>query len=395
MKNLLVFAFLVLLLVVPSLVLAPPKDYRFKVTDFPNYYAAAKMMASKSGALIYQPSQLQATENKFFPQLDGRMVPVNLPPFSLPLLLPLALVPPQAALAGWQILLILALATSFIALQHMFNLSNRATVYLGALVAVSGPAWEAIRHCQIAPFLLVSFLACLNALVQSKFVIAALALTPWLLKPHELLPFLLFLLGARKYLFLGYFFLISCFFGLISSFVLGQSAYTNYLAFAPSSWEITDFVNPTIRGQLLRYLGAVTPVALSLSTLIWILALLGLFWCGSRFKDHTSWVGYATLVSMPIGLVTAPHCHNYDLLLLLPSLVILVKTSPIGTLPIWWKTVLVLATTTLLLPIYIFVHYSYLLQGGFINPYFWTLLALSCYVLILATCQSKTPDASA
>lgn len=88
---------------------------------------------------------------------------------------------------------------------------------------------------------------------------------------------------------------------------------------------------------------------------------------------------------MPIGLFTALHCHNYDLLLLLPTIVVFMFGASTKNIPSKRKLVWLLPLVPLIMPIYNKVHYEYLLVGAPINLLFidLSIVALSSVIWLL------------
>jgi hypothetical protein len=78
------------------------------------------------------------------------------------------------------------------------------------------------------------------------------------------------------------------------------------------------------------------------------------------------------------------HCHDYDLLLLIPSLVAMtqLKSLPLGRYMPWIAAV---AAATFLQPFYADIHYGYLLKANpQLNPHFFALLVFALYTAWLA-----------
>ena len=92
-----------------------------------------------------------------------------------------------------------ALVCRFSLIKRIFELDFRGTLWLIAVMLCSGAAYEAMRIDQVSSFMLCGFCFALWALKEERPVLAALGMSVVLLKPQELLPMLLFMLGARKY----------------------------------------------------------------------------------------------------------------------------------------------------------------------------------------------------
>jgi hypothetical protein len=58
-------------------------------------------------------------------------------------------------------------------------------------------------------------------------------------------------------------------------------------------------------------------------------------------------------------------------------------------IPSWLLGLVALLVAAFAMPIYLPIHYNYLLRGGIINPYFWILSALSIGIIFFVF---KNPD---
>ncbi|HEY9793503.1 MAG TPA: hypothetical protein V6D22_24095, partial [Candidatus Obscuribacterales bacterium] len=87
---------------------------------------------------------------------------------------------------------------------------------------------------------------------------------------------------------------------------------------------------------------------------------------------------------LPLGLLTSLHCHDYDLLLLLPGMASLTRTVFWRKLSDWTKGAFMIGIAAFVLPFYNDIHYGFLLHGGTINPHFLLLLGFSFAMIISA-----------
>src|ERR1700735_1898209 len=91
------FAFIVLLM--PVIVLAPPGDSVYEVTDFFSYYTQARLLVEKPGQDVYDPQKLIARAREMYPALNSHgPYYVGEPPLSLTFLFPVAVLPREHAL---------------------------------------------------------------------------------------------------------------------------------------------------------------------------------------------------------------------------------------------------------------------------------------------------------
>ncbi len=353
--------------------------------DLPEYYASASLAVTGKGKAIYDLSALGMEEQRIFPSIGGRVIGFFIPPFSLPLLLPVVLMPTGLAPILWAIVLASAVVASLFVLRKTFKLSLVATLWLCAVVCLSGPLFEALRIGQLAPILLLSFSISLYMMSKGKDVAAGLALILMLLKPQELLPIMLYLAGARKWKLVGVVVGATAVLGAIGTLFIGLDGWREYTALVSDPSVNATYMQPqlcaTVRGQLLRLPGISPTVANFVS-----LATLALVSCGSVFAG---WklrgnVDGLLLVVVPLGLITALHCHNYDLMLLAPSVVALTRFPPAAKIPPVIALTALASSGVFMLPFYVMIYYQYILKGGVINPHFIALLIWSIVLAVFA-----------
>jgi hypothetical protein len=380
-RRLIALMIAVLAPVIPAILLFSAMQNPAPFSDLPEYYAAVNMIGQGKGALIYVWEQLGSVENALFPGMNGRIVGLFVPPLAVPLLMPLHWIPVDQSFAIWTAILVFAMVLSLCVLKFAFQMTSVQTLFMWSVLSISGPAYEAIRIGQLAPILLVGFSLACALMEMGATTAAALPLSVLVLKPQELLPFAIYLLGCGKYrtvLLLG---LISAVLAVVSILLIGFDGYANYANLISFSMQQTQGMqpelSPTIRGQLLRFLpnshGLVT--AIGIGTLS--ISLLAIFFLGRRFRRRPGWLWAGLIGAMPLGLVSSLHCHDYDLLLLVPTAVALLKTSAARKLPTWLKLAVILSFPVFLLPAYTYIHYEGLLRGMTVNPLFVVLLILS------------------
>lgn len=345
------------------------------VNDLPEYYAGASLVAAGKGEAIYQLGMLAAEEQRIFPAMGDRIVGLFIPPFAVPLLMPLLLIPPLAAPVVWTTFLVGCVAAACATLRKTFQLSRVATLWLVAVLCLSGPLYEALRIGQLAPLLLLALCAATYHLQKRNDTVAGLWLAILLLKPQELLPLALYLAAGRKWkviIALGLSALLLCAISLIWP---GIEAWKSYSVLISDVENNTRFMQPelssTLRGQLLRFnsIPAGTTNLISLAGL----SISLLFIAGCGYKLRGDWRGLL-FIALPLGLVFALHCHDYDLLLLTPCIVSLTRYAPASKIPALLQLAGILSAGLFMLPFYIPIHYQHLLKGGLINPQFIVLL---------------------
>lgn len=354
------------------------------VNDLPEYYAAATLALSGKGAGIYDLSLLGAEQHRLFPAMGQRVVGLFIPPFSLPLLLPVALLPVNLAPVLWMGLLALATAASCVLLRKIFNLSKVATLWTIALLSLSGPLFEVFHIGQLAPFLLLSFCGTLLYLARGQDTKAGFALVLLLLKPQEILPVLLYLTAAKKWKPVAIVAGTAAVLGALSFVLVGMEGWRNYFKLVGDSTNVV-FMQPelssTVRGQLMRIPG-LSPQITSVTSIVALVVVSGIIgYSGWRLRGSLRGLLF---IAVPLGLLSSLHCHDYDLLLLTPSVIALTKFPPAAKMNSLVAMTALLSSGIIMLPIYIIVHYQWLLTGGVVNPQFIVLLFWAVCLAVFA-----------
>lgn len=387
MKNTVIpILFALLAPILPLVLIFSSQAWFGQISDFPEYYASARMMLEGQGALIYKLDSLGLVQHMLYPSMAERVVGLYIPPFALPWLLPLGWFEPATVPIVWTIVQIVAIALSLLILKQAFSLSIKAVLWLWAVLSISGPFYESLRIGQVAPLLLLGFSLALWAFKHNRQFLGSVALSVLLLKPQELAPFLVYLIGARRYSVIGYLIMLTGLLCGASLILIGADGYKNYFDLLGSSVENTVWMQPelsaTFRGQLLRAFPDQKLMVTQVSSVILLGGLALTFYLGRRESRQPKWLEAGLATALPLGLVTSFHCHDYDLLLLVPSIVSLVKSGLVKNPPGWLVFVGLACTLPFLLPFYVEIHYQYLLQGGLINPLFWLLVCGSVLALI-------------
>jgi hypothetical protein len=290
-----------------------------------------------------------------------------------------------------------------IVLKLTLNLQDKYLMRIAGLLCISAPEWEAVRHGQLAPILLLSLCLALyvfrreqrgKSSTESVWIIdsnafASIALTPLLAKPQLILPIIVFLLGAGRYKIVAYLSAIGAVLSVVALELFGSETFTAYFVLLQRFrenriWQAPD-VTPTIRGQLLRIFPTADSTIMIVSLLSLCVGMVCVFLIARKFRLNPYWWEYLAIGALPIGLLTALHCHNYDLLLLLPTAVVFIFGNSTRSLTTKQKLFWLLTVTPLMMPLYNKLHYEYLLVGGTINILFLDLsiIAISSVVWLL------------
>ncbi|MBX9688384.1 MAG: glycosyltransferase 87 family protein, partial [Candidatus Obscuribacterales bacterium] len=352
---------------------------------------------SGQGADIYKLNSVFRIEHEYFPSMQERGVGFYIPPFATPLLAALGLLPPGISYLFFLSASCLSVLFSVHLLGRTFSLKLQGKAWLFAGLCLSGPLFESLKIAQLAPFLLFSISLFLLLSKQKKDYQSGAALSLLLLKPQELLPLALYLLAKRKLKVLASLILLTLVLAAISLSFLGPEGYNNYLELLKDSAANTRFMQPelsaTFRGQFLRLCEPANQMANLASAALLLLSLLLIFGqavFNKESKEPETLLSFA----LPLGLLSALHCHDYDLLLLAPWGLSLYLQKDTNALTKAAKIAISILFALLSLPLYVPIHYQWLLtQKAALNPIFIAFLA-ACVLSILQVRASKTPTNS-
>jgi Glycosyltransferase family 87 len=228
-KNLLLLALLVLI----AIYLAHRFPKMDKGTDFPEFYAAAKVVKAGLGHRLYDP----LIQQQFQIQYTGRIgTYFNHPPFEVLFYLPFAAAPPQRAYVLWSLLnlgLLIAIARL---LQH-YAFTPVGWQVLLALFLVFAPVLLNLLQGQDSVLLLFFVAISFVALTRGNEFLAGCLLACGLFKFHLILPLALILAFNRTKRFLLGFLLVAVVLILISVAICGPGflvAYPRFLSGLPN-----------------------------------------------------------------------------------------------------------------------------------------------------------------
>lgn len=354
--------------------------YLSKFSDFPEYYTVSWMVTHGCGSDIYNLSRYELAQNQFFPQMSERIVGFYLAPMAVPMLLPVHLLPLQYSFFLWFVFLFVCLLVSIFLLVKGLKLSFKSALMIWAFICISGPAFESLRIGQIAPVLLLGYSAFILCQGLNRPWLSAIALLPFLCKPHLLLPQIAFLAGGRRYRELIV--LVSMAVVLLGGafYMIGFEGLNSYYGHVQTNLIVKEHITPTLRDQIRLLFPAASSLMNALSLPVYLLVLLYLFRQARAASDNL--FERSILMSMPAALLFSPYVHVYDWLLLTPSVIVFFVKGYAEKLPRPAVIFLFLALAVLFLPAFSFIHHYYLVKGGVINVFFW----VGLYFWVLLCC---------
>ncbi len=360
-------------------------NYFDLVSDLPEYVVAGHLMVEGRGSKMYDGDTVIAERKKLFPTMRERSgVSVLSPPPAFPLFVPFGLPPVDIAKRFWPPLLGLATAISVLFLGKALKLSARETAWLWATTFCLGPLLEALKLGQISAFLLLSFSSSILLFKRNRDYSAGAVLALFVLKPQELVTFMLFLLGAGRWKAIKGFTAMMAFLGVTSILTAGSGVYADFFAMAHKLKTLDAAMLPgmtaTVRGQLTR-LDLSRDLVQTVSLLVLLCACIFSFWWGKRQAKKEQWLESGVAVTLPLGLTTAMLVHFYDLILLVPAGITLIKSPIVRSIPKLFQLPAMLMIISLTIPVAGIIHYRYVLSPMPINPY-----AVMMIITSLALC---------
>lgn len=355
-------------------------DHFNEISDIGEFAVVARLMAEGRGSDVYDIEALAQARRRYFPSMRERGIGVYCPPPALPLMLPLALVPPRALPAFWLCVQVSLACLAADLIRRAFSLSLRNALWLVAVLAFSGPLFESLRIGQLSTVLLLSVSGASLFLRRGQPAMAGAALALFVLKPQEAVGLLLYFCGCKRWP------VVALFAGLVSVLTIGAFLLVGaegFLSYARlianlegnSNYMVPE-ISPTLRGQILRLGGADGTLALPAGQLFAALGALACFLLGRRFAARSDWWLAGIMAALPIGLASTLFFHFYDLLILAPSAVALLSGCsriPGSRLA---RAAVFLGLVLTSIPLYLWLHFFWILRGGSANPYF---LALAFY----------------
>lgn len=377
--------FAVLAPIIPLFLMISSQAFFAQVNDFPEFYAAVKMFIDGRGPVVYVPKDMFGAQSTYFPAIPYGTTHFLVTPLALPLMIPVALIPLAQAPYIWTGALLLSIAGAIAVLRKAYKLDAVATLWLIAVMSVYGPVYETIRIGQLAPFLLLFMSGAIWALKANKPVVFAVCASFLLGKPQYLAPFIVFMIGAGKWRPVAYLAACAVVLGSISLAVMGISGIEAYLRLSSETMRnitmLHAHINPTLRGQLFLLFPGIESIIPTISLSVFAVAMTLVFLMGRAFKDAKNWVDVALIVALPLGSVFAVYMQFYDLVLLVPAVLSVLKTRLMRGTPDWASILWLIAAGPFFLPFSIYIHYGFLLKYQKINPFFWLLFVGTAVIL--------------
>ncbi len=348
--------------------------------DLPAFYAAAKLVLAGQAASVYRLDTMFDMQHQIFPGLGERALPVPHPPFALFTIAPIGLLSLHSLFDVWTAILFVSLIASVVVLCLTFHLSLKSSLWIFAVLCIYAPTWESLRIGQLSPVILLMLSVAVWAIKSNKFWLAGMMLALAFGKPQDVLPLLIFFAGVGRWKEIKWFLVFLAIMTIASMMLFGVDSYLNCLRFLVNPYRevwLQPQIHATVRGQLLRIFPVYSPAVNTFCSALMLMICGAIFVMGRRYKNSAHWLEFGLIVVLSLGLFFSPHLYNYELLLLLLSVIPLLAIKAKRS----WKLTALYCLVPFLMPIYIPIHYEYILEGGIINPLFF---ALAMYVGVVA-----------
>ena len=299
--------------------------------DFIAFYAAGRIALRGDFAGIYVTRVQLVVEESIvgFPIAPVGLNPFVHPPFILPLLMLVALLPYVWAFHAWAFLLLVLYSISALFLVRAVP-QVREPRMLFASVILFFPAFVSILNGQDSALLVLGAALWLYGLLKGDERLAGLGLALTTIRPHIAVLLAVPFLFRRRRVW-GWFLAGVVALVIFSVALIGRWGTWNYLSILTISasgegYKINEFAMVNFLGMLRRLFPGVLPeTARFAAWLIYAAALISLCVVWQRSKEiGEKQAGLAVLVA----LFAAPHLHYHDLvLLLIPIFCVMVLTE--------------------------------------------------------------------
>ncbi len=296
--------------------------------DFITFYSAGRIMLAGDRAEVYNP-QAQITEEESilgFSILPKDLNPFVHPPFILPILALVALLPYIWGFHAWAILLYILYGINAFILLRTVTQPKEQKILLGGIFLFF-PAFVSVLNGQDSAILLLGASLWMYGLLYEDDRLAGIGLALTTIRPHVALVLALpFLFNRRK---VWWWFLAGAaglaLFSILLIGIKGAVNFVNILQISASGegYKTNEPAMLNLLGSLRRGFPFVSPdIFRFTSWIIYIcaIALLCVVWLRSK-RIYEKQIGLAVVVA----LFAAPHLHYHDLVLVLIPIICLVS----------------------------------------------------------------------
>jgi hypothetical protein len=292
--------------------------------DFMRYYCCGKIALSDQRTLAYdkqvQFTQMEGALRQFYsgPLPSDYHIPFDYPPLVHVLMMPLALLPVQVAFVCW---LTISISTVCLGIYSCLELpSKRQTLVWVLVLATCILTWRTLSMGQMSWLLFGLTGLYLGSILKKRNVLCAVFLTLICAIKPQYMPFLVMpLLVQRNWKALGSF-VVSGLLALgITCAVMTPNVVFNY----PSVLMHVESSDPyyvsmvCLRALIALAVSGTALKVITLAVLVTGLASVAALWkWAAKDISRQRWAAALTIV---IALMSSPHAHNFDALLVFLS----------------------------------------------------------------------------
>jgi hypothetical protein len=285
------------------------------LNDFMTYWAAGRLFLS--GSNPYSATSMYAVERSLSWSYTQPLIMLN-PPWALPLIAWLGMLPFQTAHFAWVGVSLVLEAISSVALWRYFG-GEKRTQWMGlVLFATFLPAGSAEHMGQITPLMLAGLTSILFALRRQHYLLAGVCLLTLGLKPHLLylvvLAIVLWTIQERKWrLAMGAVFAYAC--ATMGAILFNRNVLGYFHGTTQAALDTSCGV-----GGVLRSIFGMQHVWLQFLPTVVGTAWFAFYWF--RNRRGWSWEEHLPLVLL-VSLSTAPYFWAHDFVLAMPAMIVL------------------------------------------------------------------------
>jgi hypothetical protein len=354
-----------------------------KGTDFPDFYAAARMVRAGMGKQLYDPAMQSAYQARYV----GRSGSLYLhPPFEVLVYLPFSWAPLPLAYGLWNLFSAALLIACARLLRPLANRNWSWQLVLGCSVGFT-PVLLCFLQGQDSILLLLILLLTLRALSRGQDVVAGLLLACGLFKFHLALPLFVIFAIARKGKFIVGFASSALLLVLVSIGIAGWASLLSYPRFLIHFSEFPMPGNsPLGMANLHGLVDGLAPLSGHLGS--WLIAGGSLLVLGLALRGISGAAQEQTALSFGIAVIAAIlvsyHLSPHDLvLLLIPLATVIGLLMGNHTQAKWWRTSAIVIIAMLFLPpLYVLLLRNHL--------FFLLTLPIIGLVLLLSRASART-----
>ena len=289
--------------------------------DFPAFYAAAKIVASKKFESLYDSELQRSIENEFWPSLAGEYYHFAYPQYVAGLLAPLAYLPPLIAKLLFTTLMLLCL---ILVSNKLSDIISSTPIVVFALLFAFSPNFVGVLAAQNSALSMLCYVFVLHAVYSSKDndKSVGLALGFWAFKPHYFLIAAVFFLLARKYKTILWSLIPLSVYFIIGVYIGGIYWLNDWLTAVMEFGKLDNLANADRMVSLVGVAKAISVelnpdgglvIVLRLATVIIACILAGMTaWRFAKYADDRQEYFRAICMLGPLVVLLSPHTLFYD-----------------------------------------------------------------------------------